>query len=194
MPIAPEIRNALAAYDRRTLIAPLQVRVIIGALAQHGFNARFLIHGCGHDSPFWHRLNAHGRTLFVEHDALWAEQTRRILPQAEIVTYGNLPTTVATTAGAIDLEALARVPVPSWAEQSWDVILIDGPPGGEAQHPGRALPIYWASRAANVYADIFVDDYDRPLERLYADRLLAEGRLTAALSNPRGSVMLWRLS
>lgn len=195
MSIAPEIANALKYYDRRIQISRLQTRIIAGVIAERSFSARLLVHGCGYDSAFWQALNARGRTLFVEHDAQWAMSVASQLPQAEIADYGDLRTTVASTEGSVDIEFLDGVARPAWVDEPWDVILVDGPKGFQPDHPGRALPIFWAASVRQQPADIFVDDYHRPLERLYVDTLLKrEGRETVILPHPQGSTMLWRLS
>lgn len=194
MAIAPEIEDALAVYDARAQISPFQMRVIAGVVAQHRFAARFLIHGCGFDSRFWQALNARGRTLFVEHDEAWRSRGLALAPNLEVVAYPELPTSVERSLPHIDAEALAGVTAPGWASETWDIVLIDGPSGYRPQHPGRALPIFWASAALQAKADIFVDDYHRPLERLYCDSLLkTAGRQSAVLPGRDGKQMYWRL-
>jgi glucuronoxylan 4-O-methyltransferase len=194
MAIAPEITKALEAYDPRAQISPFQMRLIMGVVAQHRFAARFLIHGCGLDSPFWHRLNAHGRTLFVETDEAWVRAIRVLAPDLQVTGYPDLPTTVAQGEAEVDADALARAPLPEWAKEAWDLVLIDGPVGYEPQHPGRALPIFWAADALQSNADIFVDDYQRPLERLHCDTLLRTAdQGCAILPGNAGRLMFWRM-
>ena len=160
MAIAPEIERAVEVYDPRAQISPFQIRMIVGVVAQHRFAARFLIHGCGFDSRFWHTLNAHGRTLFVEYDEAWASRVRDQAPNLEVTAYPALPTSVEQSTPRVDSEALDGVAMPDWAQEAWDIVLIDGPMGYQPQHPGRALPIFWASKTPQAKADIFVDDYD----------------------------------
>jgi hypothetical protein len=193
MAIAPEITKALEVYDPRTQISTFQMRLIMGVIAQHRFAARFLIRGCGYDSRFWRALNAHGRTLFVEHDASWT--TGEPVHGLEVVGYPQLPTSVAHCEARVDAAALGGIPAPGWSREAWDVVLIDGPKGYRPDDPGRALPTFWAASVHLAKADVFVDDYDRPLERLYCDELLrVEGRPSSILPGNAGKEMFWRMA
>ncbi len=194
MTVASEIEAAARVYDPRSQISVFQMRIIAGVVAQHGFAARFLVHGCGFDSRFWKTLNGRGRTLFVEEDAAWVGAARELDPSLDVAAYPELPTTVEQTLRGVDLEALGGAETPDWAREPWDIVLIDGPKGYRPDQAGRALPIFWASQALQTKADIFVDDYDRPLERLYCDTLLrADDRLSVTLPGAQRKQMFWRM-
>jgi hypothetical protein len=57
-------------------------------------------------------------------------------------------------------------------DKFWDVVLIDGPTGYGEEEPGRTQPIYSVSQM--VVQHLFVDDYDRKLERECCDAYLGE--------------------
>src|SRR5690606_27286497 len=80
------------------------------------------------------------------------------------------------------------------AERKWDVILVDGPQGYKPQHPGRALPIWWAAQLRSPHTHVFVDDYNRPLEQSFADLLLGgnSGKIVLPNEKRKGS-MLWSM-
>ena len=164
-------------YSAGVLISPGQAYAIGAAIAAAGPRPNVLVFGCGNDSPMWQAMNEAGRTVFVEDDAAWIEKTRRRFPDLEIcrVSYGD--TTVARSLPIRD-EALAEVPIPEvLTDSAWDVILVDGPMGFRPQDTGRSLSIYWASRVMGDTAQVFVDDYERPLERLHANRFIRSKRL-----------------
>ena len=75
----------------------------------------------------------------------------------------------------------------------WDIILIDGPAGYEPDKPGRSLPIYWAHKYSDPHTHIFVDDYERPLEREYCDFFLGKARASTILPSHGKGEMFWRI-
>jgi hypothetical protein len=122
-------------------------------------------------------MNENGYVLFLENNAGWLERTRQRFPQANIepIAYGD--TTVATSL-PISEEKLAAVPVPEAVRRCvWDVILVDSPRGYKPHDPGRSLSIYWNSRVAGPRTQIFIDDYDRLLERDYTNHFIRSKRV-----------------
>jgi hypothetical protein len=187
---------AFRHWDSRIQLSRLQVSVIARAIAARGHRANMLIYGCGFDSPLWTVLNAAGTTTFVEQDAAWAKAVRSRLPGAKVFEYSFSATTVARTSATIDPESLASVPVPEFVTACrWDIVLVDGPAGHKPDRPGRALPLYWTHRFSDPMCDVFVDDFERPLEHLYARTFFQSGtQVTTELEGTDPSRrMLWRV-
>ncbi len=177
-----------------------QVHAIISAIAMAGAECRLLVFGCGKDSAMWAAANSGGKTVFLENNAGWLRKTKEAQPTLDIrqVDYGI--GTVSTSL-PIDEQKLAAFPIPDvMHEEPWDVIIIDSPMGYSSRMPGRSLPIYWSSRVALAHTQIFVDDYERELERQYADHFLNATRYWQAtiprlLKEGKSSkgVMLWSM-
>src|SRR5690606_2577907 len=108
------------------------------------------------------RRNGHGCVVALEHDADYAERTRRLLDDHQLrdrtsVVHAPL-TPVETPRGpmpwySVDLESLGMI----------DLLVVDGPPeatGELARYP--ALPVLHAHLAPG--ARILLDDANRPAE------------------------------
>jgi hypothetical protein len=160
-----------AFHTPDTLISPGQAFAIGSAIAASGEKPNVLVFGCGNDTALWCAMNENGYVLFLENNAGWLERTRQRFPHAKIepIAYGD--TTVATSL-PISEDKLAAVPVPEAVRRCvWDVILVDSPRGYKPHDPGRSLSIYWTSQVAGPRTQIFIDDYDRLLERDYTNHL-----------------------
>lgn len=164
--------------NRTKCILPKQQRgLICKTILTKGPACNVLVWGVGGDSIIWNTVNQ-GYTLFVEHDARWAEKIAGRVEGIKINIY-NYTTTCRPTLPIheqpdIDETALARYAMPEGIEGiDWDVVLIDGPTGFDDNCPGRMLPIYWTSKIIDpTRCDVFVDDYSRPIEFTYANRFL----------------------
>jgi len=156
-------------WDRRQYEA-------VGKLIHSQAPCRLLVWGCGHDSDLWNRLNAHGRTIFVETDPRWAKIARGL--GCEVVEWE--PDTmrgVPAAEGAV-----------SPVDGDWDVIIIDGPPGHSADCPGRELPIRWASETT---ATVILHDVQRPWERWCIERYM-DGQ-PSVVAGKNGTLGIWQL-
>jgi hypothetical protein len=107
------------------------------------------------------------------------------------VDYGDV--TVASALADPDTVIAQAVPPAELRKRAWDVILIDGPRGHKAHHPGRALPICWAAALRGRSTDIFVDDAQRDLETVFSQRLLLpRSANSTVIPRPRRrSRLLW---
>jgi glucuronoxylan 4-O-methyltransferase len=129
-----------------------------------------LVFGLGYDSPFWCRVNALGRTVFLEDSESWYERICSIHPEIEAykVSYpGNI------TQWEDLLEKPERLAMDLPEELSgtdWNVILVDGPQGNtfSQEIPGRMSSIYEASRLAAKNSWVFVHDAERVVEDTYS--------------------------
>ncbi|MFM9859754.1 hypothetical protein RUR49_14875 [Pseudoxanthobacter sp. M-2] len=163
-----------------------------------GPGSNVLVFGLGNDSLLWNKLNAHGRTVFVENNKTWAKDMRERWPELEIerVSYGK--STVESSL-PIDEKALIEHPIPGFMRDiKWDVILIDGPMGFRSTSPGRALPIYWSYVTARECTHIFIDDCNRRLEGEYTakffpgtERVVVNVPRVMKLGKPSKEWMSW---
>ncbi len=143
---------------------------ILKVLAQRA-PCRLLVYGVGKDSHVYHRLNAGegAVTLFVEHDAAWADTVAKDTPGLEILRVRYTTTVGASLAG---IKAGQRTTASTGVMDmgvDWDVIIVDGPPGEVHTNPGRELPIMEAATFAlearqTKRVDVFVHDVNRELE------------------------------
>jgi hypothetical protein len=163
-------------YNDSILLSPFQAKAIAGAIKSHAPGCRLLVFGVGNDTGLWLNLNDDGTTLFLETEAEWAAAARAKYPAVDVCIMPAFGTTVATSF-ALTGAQLAAFEMPAALRGTrWDVILVDAPKGHQPQDPGRAVSIFWAAALAAPAADIFVDDYDRPLERAFADALIRRAR------------------
>jgi hypothetical protein len=186
-------RNLFERYNSRIQSHPTQISLISGAICTRDRACNFLVFGLGNDSPMWVDINRFGRTLFVENDPKWFEVVKEQNPSidARLVDYGDV-SVVKSLADPMTIIKSANPP-DFLREQSWDVILIDGPRGYKPHHPGRAIPICWSAMIKNRQTDIFIDDANRDLERLFSDLLLRPGASnTVTVPRPsKASYLLW---
>lgn len=172
-----DVNTYLDLINGTRCIIPKQQRgIICKQMLKRRESCNALIFGAGNDSIIWNTVNQ-GHTLFIEHDAKWANSIAAKVPGINIVSYDYNtqcdPKLAIHEQPAIDELSLMAHPVPKEiTERKWDVILIDGPTGFDSNCPGRMLPIYWSSTLAHDACDIFVDDYSRPIEFSYTNKFL----------------------
>lgn len=173
---APQpIAGDLPHWDTRAQLKQHIGEIVSGVIALRSFRCNMLVYGCGYDTPFWAKMNRHGNTVFVEHNRKWARKARGLFPDLSIIHFAYEGVTVEDSLTEAGMERAGAMPMPPFATAyPWDIIFIDGPPGHNEASPGRLLPILWASRTQTARTHVFVDDYNRDLERIYCDRLLAD--------------------
>jgi hypothetical protein len=195
------IRDIISRHDISAVqISPGQIFTIGSVLAAHGREANFLVFGCGNDSLLWYDLNGLGNTLFLEDHPGWRSKVEKRFPQLDIESVSYDGRTVADSL-PIDEAELKKYPLPEpLVDRTWDVILVDSPMGHKPDKPGRSLSIYWASLIAKPETHVFVDDYNRKLERTYADHFIRSQRTynvevprVLRMGEPSGGKMLWSM-
>ena len=150
---------------------------------------RVIVFGAGRDSRMVcaaATTGQRGRAVFVEDDGAWAALVRADLK--EYLLAQNLPEdscvvkdVTYNTHRAHWAEWLGRGP--ELAERvldqineerrSFDVVVVDGPCGCNDLCPGRMAPLAAAVElAAPDHGVVFVDDYDRLVERVWANTVL----------------------
>ncbi|CAH9120374.1 unnamed protein product [Cuscuta epithymum] len=156
----------------------------------------FLVFGLGHDSLMWTALNHGGRTVFLEEDSAWMDETNLRFPFLE--SYHVVYDTKLTEAEKL-LEAgmkeeeckvvgdpreskcrLSLKGLPDIVyETEWDLIMVDAPTGYHREAPGRMGAIYTAGLIARNRAegdtDVFVHDVDRDVENKFSMAFLCKG-------------------
>ena len=147
---------------------------------------RVVVFGTGLDSPLLCRaatdLHEGGRILFVEGERDWAEEARaelRLISDRCDVQHVHYDTVLDEWMDLIGRQHLLADRVISQLEGGTDlvgrvdVVFVDGPSASRAGQPGRMMSM---SAAAHMVRDdglgaVFVDDYDRPVERIWASYL-----------------------
>jgi len=144
-------------------------------------DANFLVFGLGRDSDFWYN-NVNGKVLFLENHPDWLDfQTPRVREATRLVSYStDIKDYRAVLQDQAKLAEFFDTLPPEVQNTRWDVILVDSPMGMESQHgepvagfPGRMQSVGAALRLANPGTVIFVDDWNRKVERHSTDVLLA---------------------
>ncbi len=170
-PISPNIIRR--RYKKSIQMSPGQVHAILNAIALAGPKCKLLVFGCGNDTRLWLEANRSGKTVFLESHPDWLAEVSRRNPTADIRRIEYPADLTVSNSLPIDEQRLSTYPVPAvMTEEAWDVIIVDAPQGFNGKAPGRALPIYWSSKVAGPQTQIYVDDYERALEREYAERFL----------------------
>ncbi len=159
-------------YNNTILLGPLQVEAIAMSIAAKSPQCNMLVFGAGNDSILWaeliNRLGS-GKIIFLETSAEWIKKIKNEHPQLDIRLYDLYGSTVEAS---LKSKPEWRDPPHAITECVWDIILIDGPGGFNNKAPGRAYPIMWACKYRTECTCVFVDDYNRELERVYTDKYL----------------------
>lgn len=191
--LGPEDYDAIAQEYKRThpdmLIDPQQVAFILKDISYRKRPFTFLVFGLGEDSALWRWSNPTGRTVFLEDQRMWFDRGSGSDPgiEAYMVEY---QTKLSQAGELLDRPDRLEIELPDALEGVlWDVILVDGPSGdtGYAKYPnnpeppGRMCSIFMSSRLAAPGCDVFVDDCERAIERIYVDRYLGKRNLVSGL-------------
>jgi len=157
-----------------------QIALIQEALGKHG---NLLVWGLGNDSPFWNYVTT-GRVAFIEDDipeakagTLWYDVITRKYPflEAYKVKYhtDNEKSFQQYITSPERWPELRLKDLPnSIREEHWDVIIVDAPLGCCNAGPGRYQSIYESWRMATNKTHVFVDDYERKVEREFSQAVL----------------------
>ena len=184
-------------YNPDAQMSHIQIEAVSAAIRSRGPHCNMLVFGLGNDSPLWANLNNDGYTLFFENAPQWIAKVQSQHPELNIEQMDYPSTVVASMQNPAALVRSAQLPESVKARQ-WDVILVDGPMGWMPNLPGRALPLVWTALVAKNDTHVFVDDYERELEKSYADFLFAGRAKNRSVVLPRpatpklnASSMLW---
>lgn len=141
-------------------------------------NSNVLVWGLGNDSPFWHDTTE-GKVIFIEPAGFWFNKIIDTYPYLKAYTVNYTTETEKSFNRYIDntelwaeLDISSQLP-PVIRNTYWDVIIVDAPPGYKGA-PGRYQSIYTSSLLAGNGTHVFVDDYERKVEREFSKKMLGE--------------------
>ena len=159
----------------------------------------FLVFGLGEDSFVWQKINAGGKTVFIEDDKDWADKFKNSDLEIHMVKYS---TNVSNYAKLVDNNKSLELKIPEEIREiSWDIILVDAPlghgpsdpygvyantPGRPFKGPGRMSSIYEASRLIKPGGIVVVDDMGRLVESLYAQKYLGKNNMYRLINGKVG--------
>ncbi len=156
---------------------------------------RFLVFGCGNDSPFWETVNSEGTTIFLEDSEAWATRVAERLTRSPVhlVAYD---TELPQWRKLLDHPEQLHMDLPSdVTAANHDVILVDGPAGYPeyfdeygAHPPGRMKSIFMASQLVRPGGRVFVHDCHREVELDYSARYLGNDRLITEVPGSFGTL------
>lgn len=148
-----------------------------------------LVFGCGRDTPLWLRCNPRGRNVFLEHSPRWMARAIAMVKEEKeaglAFAFCEFEQAHYTTklehwkedlalflAGG--LENNLAMPGLSDFPTDWQIVIVDAPPGGGKNAPGRLQSIYEASRLCAPGGKVFVHDVCRDAEAQACHKILVE--------------------
>jgi hypothetical protein len=191
-------------YDSRKILPRNVLHFIVDAATnqpeeeqQHEKNnppppPSLLMFGSGYDSRLLCAAIAGvgGAAVFIEAEAQWIDilRTNLIDVVATVAAHnggsctayhvGFGTTTVADSLSMLEANLPPNSLMPDLPPElhlsQWDVVVVDGPGGFADTSPGRMKSIYAASVLVKPAGTVVVDDYDRAVERAWADRYLSD--------------------
>lgn len=161
-------------FAGKNALGPSQAQIISFVIDSRCRKCNMLIFGASSPNIIWKDINKDGITIFMESDKALALKQRQIYQGIKIYEYSNFGNTVESTLNNdIRFGEMPHI----MGQYEWDIIFIDGPTGYSPQCPGRALPIIWSSQVALSTTHIFIDDYNRPLEKHFTDKFLGNAAI-----------------
>ncbi|KAK1316276.1 Protein IRX15-LIKE [Acorus calamus] len=164
-----------------------------------------LVFGLGHETPLWRALNPGGRTVFVDQNEYYVSHFEDRHPHLEAygVHYATRESEAEELVRAAKAEArgacrpvqdllfsecgLAINDMPNELyEVGWEVIVVDGPRGGDSSAPGRMAAIFTAGvlarskKGGSEGTHVFVHDFDGEVERVCAEEFLCKENLVGS--------------
>lgn len=129
---------------------------------------QILIFGCGYDSRFWENYNS----TFVESSKEWIQ---KINPKGNVIhhIYNH------SASEHLDID-IKNINIPdNIIDKEWNIVFVDAPLGGYETNKmstntgtGRMGSIYTAHLCIRENNVIIVDDYNRIIERIWADKYI----------------------
>lgn len=155
---------------------------------------KFLVFGCGNDTPFWDEVNTGGRTVFLENYGDWIEKVKAQSKDRNFEIYEVKYHTFLSKWKEYLVEedlSFLEIKLPETVlNTKWDVILVDAPVGRSTKThnklygppPGRMSSIYMANKLIKDFGTVFIHDITRPAERAFGDRIFGKENLTLQVS------------
>lgn len=173
-------------------LSPEQLKMIAMTVREKT-PCKMLVFGLGNDSLYWHKLNRHGDTVFIEDNKDWFQiiTNRSKALKAFLVHYR---TRIKDWERLLEDPSLLKMSLPSDVERKkWDIIIVDAPEGWHDQAPGRMKSIYQSSKLIKNSGDVFVHDCDREIEDVYCGRFLKKENLKREIQGPFGLLRHYRM-
>ncbi|XP_045167296.2 uncharacterized protein LOC123530584 [Mercenaria mercenaria] len=139
-------------------------------------DGNLLVWGLGNDSPFWYD-STQGKVIFIEPAGFWFKKIMKKYPYLEAYPVYYTTETEKSFDKYINNRDIwsdldIRSQLPRVVKQiPWHVIIVDAPPGYNGG-PGRYQSIYTSSLLARNGTHIFVDDYNRKVEKQFSLKML----------------------
>ncbi|EPS67946.1 hypothetical protein M569_06823, partial [Genlisea aurea] len=178
-----------------------EVRYVAGVLGRCAVPCNFLVFGLTYEMHLWNSLNHGGRTIFVDESAYLVSKIDERFPHFEAYDV-HFSTKVGDLSDLIEYQRkevagecrpvqnllfsdckLAINDMPNHVyDVVWDVILVDGPRGYQADSPGRIASIFTAavlarSKTGAAGTHVLVHEIGRELERVCSDEFLCRENL-----------------
>lgn len=159
-----------------TQMGEQQMELIRKTLAGDG---NLLVWGLGNDSPFWYNSTT-GNVIFIEDNKHWFDKITKRYAFLEAYRVHYTTNTVGSYHKYIhspeiwsDLDIRVQLPS-SVTTVHWHVIIVDAPLGCCGMGPGRYQSIYTSWLLAQSGTHIFIDDFERKVERSLSLTLLGK--------------------
>ena len=179
------------AVPKETQMGWDQIRTILANLPTDG---NLLVWGLGHDSRFWSRTTT-GNVVFLEDGSFgtnlvngkrWYDLVMEKFPDLEAYAINYTTTNTEEEFSrfmsdralwALELNITSTFPT-SVLKTRWDVIIVDAPLGYPGTGPGRYQSLFMTRLLAeqneftnNAITHVFVDDYERKVEREFSQKV-----------------------
>lgn len=146
------------------LLSPQKIKQITSTITN---GSNFLIFGTGHDSDYWRSINSNGHNLFLEDDDKWIPKNNTDILHIQYRQNCNDYQKIFNDKKFDDLNNVIYKYI---KYIRWNYILVDGPKGWlNSTNHGRMESIYLAYNCSDQDTIIFIDDIERPIEKLYGN-------------------------
>ncbi|NIQ13639.1 MAG: hypothetical protein GTO02_04285 [Candidatus Dadabacteria bacterium] len=155
---------------------------------------KLLVFGVGNDSGYWHKLNRHGVTVFLEDNEKWIEKVKKRHKSIKVYKV-DYKTKRKDWKELLDSPDLEKIKLPDKVvNKKWDVILVDAPEGWSDNKPGRMKSIFLSSKLVKISGDVFVHDCNRQVEDIYSNKFLKKRNLKIEIKSFFGNLRHYQIN
>lgn len=136
-------------------------------------NTKLLVFGLGYDSKMWY--NGNKNTYFIESNNKYINLNKNDIPESNIFKYDYKNINVKESF-KMSIDDIKKYVIPEKIKNlaPFDIIIIDGPEGYQADSPGRLIPYYWSTILSKKGTIIYGDDSLRKLENYCINKFLKD--------------------